>query len=55
MSLAVGVPMVTLAKRLLEEAVAAAPTLDAGNVAENKADQQKAKALLANFDARFAL
>ena len=44
-----------LAKQLLEEAVAADPTLDAGNVAENKADQQKAKALLANFDALFAL
>ncbi|MDP1916898.1 MAG: TRAP transporter TatT component family protein [Myxococcales bacterium] len=45
----------TLAKKLLEEAIAADPTLDAGNVAENKADQQKAKALLANFDALFVL
>lgn len=44
-----------LAKKLLEEAVAADPTLDPGNVAENKADQQKAKSLLANFDALFAL
>jgi hypothetical protein len=44
-----------LAKKLLEEVVAADPALDAGNVAENKADQHKAKALLASFDSLFAL
>jgi tetratricopeptide (TPR) repeat protein len=41
------------AKRLLNEVLAADPAADPDSVAENKADQRKAKQLLANVDALF--
>jgi tetratricopeptide (TPR) repeat protein len=42
-------------KRLLNEVIAADPSVDPGNIPENKADQMKAKQLLGTIDSMFSL